>query len=575
MHRGDEEHGDEILLLRPHADLPPPPAPLRPVEADRVPLDVPRVGDGDHHLLVHDQVLEPQVLRLALDLGAAGVGVGVPDLAELLPDHAQELRLLTENLFEPGDLLSHLLQFLQDLLALQPGQPLQPHVEDRLRLDLRQAELRHEAFPRLLRVLRGPDQLDDGIEVVEGDRQPEQDVLPAFRLPQEEQGPPCYDLLPEGEELLEELLEGHRPRPVLDDRQQLHAEGGLHLRLLVQVVEDDLGDRVLLQLHDHAHPVAVGFVAQVRDLLDLLVPHQLRHPLDEAGLVHLVRDLGDDDRLPVPLLRLLDEGPRADLDGAAPRAVRVAHPVEPVQDPAGGEVGRRDVLHQLVDRDLGVADQGKQGADHLAEVVRRDGGRHPDGDPRAPVHQQVGDTGRKDARLLERTVVVGERFDGLLVEVGEKLPRHLGHPDLGVPHRRGRVAVHRSEVPLPVDQRVPQRELLHHAHEGVVHRVVAVRMIFTDHVADDAGGLLVRLAVLVSQLVHGEEDAALDGFQAVADVGERPPDDHAHRVVEVALAHLVLNGAGLCLLLEQIHGDSGAPSKDPVILPHRRSPVFR
>ena len=391
---------------------------------------------------------------------------------------------------------------------------------------------------------------------------PQQDVLPGLRLPQQEQGPLGDDLLPEGEELLEELLEVHRPRPVLDDRQQLHAEGGLHLRLLVQVVEDDLGDRVLLQLHDHAHPVAVGLVAQVRDLLDLLVPHQLRHPLDEAGLVHLVRDLGDDDRLPVPLLRLLDEGPRADLDAAAPRAVRVAHPVEPVEDPAGGEIGRRDVLHQLVDRDVGVADQGEQGADHLAEVVGRNGGRHPDGDPRAPVHQQVGNAGRKDARLLERTVVVGERLDGFLVEIRQQLPRHLRHPDLGVPHRRGRVAVDRTEVSLPVDQGVPQREVLHHAHEGVVHRVVAVRMIFADHVADDAGGLLVRLAVLVPQLVHGEEDAALDGLEAVPHVGEGAPHDHAHRVIEVALAHLVLDGAGLCLLLEQVHGVVGAPSKD-------------
>src|SRR5512135_1599569 len=86
-----------------------------------------------------------------------------------------------------------------------------------------------------------------------------------------------------------------------------------------------------------------------------------------------------------------------------------------------------------------------------------------------------------------------------------------------------------------------------------------MRMIFTDHVADDARGFLVRLAVLVPQFVHGEEDAALHGFQAIADVGKRPPYNHAHRVVEVTLAHLVLDGAGLCLLLEQVHGVVVAP----------------
>jgi len=62
--------------------------------------------------------------------------------------------------------------------------------------------------------------------------------------------------------------------------------------------------------------------------LDLLVAHQFRDPLDEPGLVHLVRDLvmTIDSR---PLLRLLDERPGADLDAAAARAVRVAHPSSP------------------------------------------------------------------------------------------------------------------------------------------------------------------------------------------------------------------------------------------------------
>jgi hypothetical protein len=37
---------------------------------------------------------------------------------------------------------------------------------------------------------------------------------------------------------------------------------------------------------------------------------------------------------------------------------------------------------------------------------------------------------------------------------------------------------------------------------------------------------------------HAVEDAALDGLEAVAHVGQRPPDDHAHRVVEIGFLHL-------------------------------------
>jgi hypothetical protein len=37
----------------------------------------------------------------------------------------------------------------------------------------------------------------------------------------------------------------------------------------------------------------------------------------------------------------------------------------------------------------------------------------------------------------------------------------------------------------------------------------------------------------------------VDGLEAVADVGQRAPDDDAHRVVEVARAHLLLELARL------------------------------
>jgi hypothetical protein len=46
-----------------------------------------------------------------------------------------------------------------------------------------------------------------------------------------------------------------------------------------------------------AHAVAVGLVAQVRDPFDALLAHQLGDLLEQPRLVHLVGELGDDDRL--------------------------------------------------------------------------------------------------------------------------------------------------------------------------------------------------------------------------------------------------------------------------------------
>ena len=84
----------------------------------------------------------------------------------------------------------------------------------------------------------------------------------------------------------------------------------LQRRVLVEIVQDDVGDLSAVQLDDDPHAVAIGLVAKVRDALDRLFPRQLGDLLDEPGLVDLIGDLGDDDRLLVALLAVLD-APRA------------------------------------------------------------------------------------------------------------------------------------------------------------------------------------------------------------------------------------------------------------------------
>ncbi len=112
--------------------------------------------------------------------------------------------------------------------------------------------------------------------------------------------------------------------------------------------------------------------------------------------------------------------------------------------------------------------------------------------------------------------------------------------DSGVAHRRRGVAVDGAEIALPVDQRHAQAERLRHADHGVVDRRVAVRVVLAHHLADDAGGLAVRLVVGEAALVHAVQDAAVHRLQPVARVRQRPADDDRHGVVEVGAAHLLL-----------------------------------
>ena len=64
-------------------------------------------------------------------------------------------------------------------------------------------------------------------------------------------------------------------------------------------------------------------------------------------------------------------------------------------------------------------------------------------------------------------------------------------------------------------------------------------MVFSDDVAHDSGGLVVRLVGVRAEFVHREQHAAVDRLEAVADIREGAPDDHAHGVIEVAATHLV------------------------------------
>ena len=99
-----------------------------------------------------------------------------------------------------------------------------------------------------------------------------------------------------------------------------------------------------------------------------------------ATLLHLVGQLGDDDRL-FALRERLDVG--AGLHAHAPPAGRisVADAVAPKDDPARRKVRALHVAHQAVDVDRRVVHVCDPRDDRLAQVVRRDVRRHADRDP--------------------------------------------------------------------------------------------------------------------------------------------------------------------------------------------------
>ncbi len=315
-------------------------------------------------------------------------------------------------------------------------------------------------------------------------------------------------------------------------------EGQLKRGVLVQVRNHKRRIRPRLQLQHYAHVVG-GFVAHVHQHGKLLGQNDLGNTLHQARLGYVVRDGGDDDLLTAPL-GLLDLPLAAHAHGALAGFVDLTQLFPGIDDLAAGrKIGTLDVPEQIFALQLAIVDQGHGGLAHLAQVVGRDVGGHAYRDAGAAVGEQVRNARGQHQGLLRGAVEVGPEIHRALLDLVEQLSRQRRQACLGVAVGGRCIAVERSEIAVPVHQPVTQREVLSHAHHGVVAGAIAVRMVLAYDRAHDGRALAkARVGVEVQVGVHGEEDPPLHGLEPVAYIRQGARRDDADRVVEIAALRL-------------------------------------
>ena len=116
--------------------------------------------DRDDHVLLGDHVLELELGLARDDLGSAVVALPVDllDLQELLAHDSVGPGGVAQNRPELGDPFLQVRVLVLDLLACETGEPREPKIENRLRLDLRELELLHQARACGVRVRGGSDE---------------------------------------------------------------------------------------------------------------------------------------------------------------------------------------------------------------------------------------------------------------------------------------------------------------------------------------------------------------------------------------------------------------------------------
>ena len=161
--------------------------------------------------------------------------------------------------------------------------------------------------------------------------------------------------------------------------------------------------------------------------------------------------------------------------------------------------------------------------------------------PEDPLTSRFGNARGQDFGLDFAVVEIGAEIDRFLVDIFEQRGGDAGETGFGVPVRRGRVAIDRTEVALAIDERIAQGEILRHADERIVDRGVAVRVELAEDFADDLGALAGGAIGREAHFAHAVEDAAVDGLEAVADVGKGASHDYAHGVIHVRALHLIFD----------------------------------
>src|SRR5262249_25385368 len=116
----------------------------------------------------------------------------------------------------------------------------------------------------------------------------------------------------------------------------------------VELVEHHVRLGVAAQLYDDPVAVAIGLVAHVGNAVDLPFADQLGDPLHHVGLVHLVRNFGDDDGFALPADRF-DTVLAAHDDGAAAQMISGADAGAAQDDAAGRKIRTWYDLDEIVD----------------------------------------------------------------------------------------------------------------------------------------------------------------------------------------------------------------------------------
>ena len=169
----------------------------------------------------------------------------------------------------------------------------------------------------------------------------------------------------------------------------------------------------------------------------------------------------------------------------------------------------------------------------FTHIMRGDIRRHAYSNTCRTVHQKVGEPAWQHCRFLGLAVVVGDKIDGIFINITYKLHSQRCHTALCISHGSCRIISRRPEIALAVHKQIPHRPRLCHTYQRVIDSSVAVGMVFTHHITDNAGTFVIAAVRPVSPVVHRVDHTAVYRLHAVADIGQCAFNDYRKGICKV------------------------------------------
>ena len=278
---------------------------------------------------------------------------------------------------------------VQNLLTFQSGQAAQLQSQDRVGLDLVDIEQLHQAASRLVDRRRATNQGNNLIQCIQCLEVTVQDVQTLLSLAQAElrAAHNHFDLV--GNPVADKAVNRQGSRNTVDQRKHVRREVLLQGGALVEVVQNNLGDRVTLEdNHQTLTGTSRGLITNIRDALDLTVANQLSDLVSEVVGVDLIGQFSDHQAL--ASLDLFDANNGSLSDGAASRTVGILNSTVTQNRCTGWEIGAGNELDQCVKqffaRGLGVVQRPLHTARDFTQVVRGDSRGHTDRNTFRTIH---------------------------------------------------------------------------------------------------------------------------------------------------------------------------------------------